>query len=269
METTQKKGNILLALLLSLLTALAGGAVFGLIYGIGYYIYLLAAAEIALAVAVFIKILKVSNGKTMTLAIIWCVLWTFIFNIVAVVLCESIWVAKELGCSLFDAYKVVLDLWKTDATIQTYMNSRVMQIAGMIILGGVVYGVSAIINNKKSKKTTINTTEPQTPTQNKQLTRTAPVLNSTNISDQIVKQAKDLYVSSFNDCKEALEKFEKDQNQETLDKTKFLIQQRHLADINENVREHLIIIINKFLAKEDLSQIDRKVNLALLKMLNN
>lgn len=260
-----KKSRVLPALLLSLLTALAGGAVFGLIYGLGYYVYLLAAAEISLAVSVFLKFMKKANGKTITLSIVWCVLWTFIFNILSVVICESIWVAKEVGCSIFDAYKVVLELWKTDAEVQSYMNTRVLQIACMILIGGIVYGISALVSAKKMKRETANNSQQA----QKSIPATKTINRESNISDEIVHKAKEVYIAAFNELKEALEKFESDKNEETLNKKKFLVKERYISNIDENVREHLIVIVNKFLAKEELSKIDRAVNLNIIKMLNS
>lgn len=280
MNESKKKPNMLLALLLSLLTSLAGGAVFGLIYGIGYYIYFLAAAEIALAVGVFVNFMKNANGKTITLAIIWCVIWTFIFNILSVVICEAIFVSKEFGISFIESYRVIMELWKTDSEIKSYMNTRVFQIAAMIILGGIVYGVYAIINRKRAQKNMQYVdnaaSNAQIPSDQNTINQTDSKLthkpnstkNPSNISNQILTKAKEIYIVAFNDCKVALENYQEDQNHDKLKVATNAIKDKHFREMDENVREYVIIIINKFLAKDTLLDIDKNTNETLLKLIN-
>ena len=147
-----KKNNIFLALLLSLLTALAGGVLFGLIYHLGYYIYFLAVIEIVLTCTVFFKFKKGENAGIIILAIIWSVVWTFIFNFLSIIISESILIAQEYGLTFIQGYTVLVELWKIEPEVSSYMSLRMIQIIAMIILGGIVYGISYLINYSRAKK---------------------------------------------------------------------------------------------------------------------
>ena len=270
----KKKSNILLALLLSLLTALAGGLLFGIVYGIGYYIYLLASAEIFLAGAVYLKFAPKKNFLNITFGIIWCIAWTFIFNLFAIVVCEAMFVAKELGASFSNSYRAIIELWKTDAEIKAYMNKRMLEIALMILLGGFIYLISFVVSlasAKKNKKQDnhINTNNynnpPQlikTPTQQTTtIHQEKPVVSNTD-----KQKVKDIYLSAFDECKQAVAKYAKTKDQTTFRQEIKDIKAKYISNLDISTKEEIIKIINKVLTKEDLSTLTKKTNETLLIM---
>ena len=149
MGKENKQSNILLAFLMSTLTALAGSVVFGLIYAIGYYIYILAIAEVFLALGIFLKFYN-KNKKIVIIASIWCISCTFLFNVVAILVSESYFIAKDFSCSLLEAFKLLIELWKIDSSVQSYMNKRMLEVLVMLVLGGVVIGL--ILLSKKTRQ---------------------------------------------------------------------------------------------------------------------
>ena len=154
-----KKSNVFLALFLSLLTALLGAGVFGVVYGFGYYIYLLALVEIIFSVKVFLKFIQ-NKKKALFGAILWSVILTLVLNVVAIVVCEAIFVAKELNVSFIESLKAVLESCKTDSEVQAYMLKRIIEIAAMIIIGGILYAIAFAISSKKAKKDKIKNETP-------------------------------------------------------------------------------------------------------------
>ena len=117
-----EKNNIILALLFSLLATIGGAAAFGLIYYIGYYIYYLTAAEIIIACNLFFKFKKPKSWKTIFLAVFWGIVWTFIFNTISVMVCESIITSKEFEISFLDSFLLLIQLWGTEPEVASYMN---------------------------------------------------------------------------------------------------------------------------------------------------
>lgn len=269
-----KKGNILLALLMSMLAALGGGIFFGLIYFVGYYIYLLPAAAIVLACGVFFKFYKNVNWKTMTLAIIWSVVWTFIFNIFAVLIVEAIWIAKEYSTSFSVSYSLLIELWKTEPEIKSYMNARMLQIAGMILLGGVLYGTLYTVNYFKAKKAkkAMDNNNVSTPTANneiltKQVKQTEDIKTEETTKEPIKTTAEVVYSSALNECRNAILKLMQTKDQETFKKEVKEIQTKYISKLSIPDKDCLIMIINSEVNKESLSSLDKKANQTLLKII--
>ena len=280
MEQTSKKNNILLALLLSMLTALGGGVLFGIIYGIGYYIYLLALGEIILACNIFFKFYAKVNWKTITLAIVWSVVWTFIFNFFAIIVCEAIWVANEANCSFSDAYKIVIELWKTNAEIKAYMNKRMLQVAGMILLGGIVYGAYFIANIVKAKKNNQSASNNETQTNNQtQITNIQKPenmvkpeqqnaeINETKKDFPTLSKAEETYNLLIVECKNAILKFVKDKNQEAFKTTLKELKLQKISSLSAKEKEEIATMANNMLKVENISEINKKSNETLIKLL--
>ncbi len=265
MEKMNKKPNVLLALLLSLLTALAGGLIFGLIYASGYYVYLLALAEIILSCTVFLKQFSNINKKTIAGAIFWTVIWTFVFNISAIVVCEAYWIAQEFNIKFTQAINVLTETWLIDAEIQNYMNTRALQVAGMILLGGIVYGIYYLVNQKKNKKV-----ESPTPSMQSSANQSATNLNqqentSVNSKDYEITLKYELIVA---ECKDSLIKYAQDMNPDSFRSEILEIKQRLITPLSEDQKQKL----NKHCLNqqnvENLSTLDKKAIETILKMLD-
>ena len=266
MVEQKKKSNIFLAFLLSMLTALAGGILFGIIYGIGYYVYILAIGEIILATGVYLKFAPKTNWQNITLAIIWCVIWTFIFNLLAVVICEALFIAKELGVNFADAYKTVMELWKTDAEVKSYMNKRILEISGMILIGGIVYGIFFIVNISKAKKASNNQPTSEVSIQTNNLTENKPQQISNN-QPSTPQSTQQLYLEIYEECKASLLKYAKNKDQETFKLEIKEIKAKHISSLDSETKQNLTIMINKVSLKEDLPTAAKKTNELLLKMI--
>ena len=100
MKQKMKKTNIFLALFLSLLTAILGAGVFGLIYGLGYYIYILSAVQIYFTCVVFLKFIQNIRWWKVLIAIIWSTIISFALSVLAICVCEAIFIANEFKYSL-------------------------------------------------------------------------------------------------------------------------------------------------------------------------
>ena len=276
MEQTNKKSNIFLALLLSLLTALGGGVLFGLIYAFGYSMYLLALGEIVLAVTVFFKINKNISKKTITLAIIWGVLWTFLFNVLSIVICEAIIIAKEFNATFANSYKALIELWKTNAEIKAYMNKRVLQVSAMILLGGFIYGVSYLVQYNKTKKLNqrlMNTNEqnhavPANSTQKSSNENfTAKLAQNVEIKAHLDEENKE-YNNIFNECKKAIINYAKDKDLQNFKSQLKDIKQKYLSTMSVETKEKIVKISLSKLQDVNISAIDKKSIETLLKIIN-
>lgn len=257
MENTNKKSNILLALVLSLLTALAGAVVFGLVYAFGFYIYFLAIGEIILAYTVFFKKYKNINWKTITFAVIWTVVWTFIFNIFAILVCEAYWIAKEFSVSFSTAFNLLVDLWGKDISIKAYMNKRVFEVLAMTILGGIIYGTSYLIQYRKRAK--FNQTQSVQPIS--RTTQNAPVISEMKTTEN------DIYVSLITHCKNAIETFTKDKNKENFKKEVINIKTNYIISLTDNEKETIKNICYKNLNNENISTTEKNAIETLLKII--
>ena len=255
-----KKSNVGLALLLSFLTTLVGSMVFGLVYAIGYYIYFLAVAEIMLACNVFLKKSK-ANKKNIALAIIWTVVWTFIFNLLAIIICEIYWIASEFNINFSSAFKTLIDAWKVNPELKSYMNTRVLQVAGMIVLGCAIYGTYYIIQLNKNLKHN-HTVENNVQTTN---TSSTEQTKSEIINKDINSEKQHLLIS---DCKKALLNYSKDANNETLKNEITKIKENHISHMSEDEKQKLIEQLSNKQKEENLSKLEEKAIKMLLKILN-
>lgn len=268
MEQNTKKSNIVLALLLSLLTALGGGIVFGIIYGIGYYIYILAAAEIYLACSVYLKYVSKPTWWHVVISIVWSIVWTFIFNLLAIVVCESIAIANEFGVSFADSFNALMNAWQTNAKIAAYMNDRMGDIIGMIFLGGIIYGASIIAAAfvaKKNKKTqSQNTIQPNQNSVKPTQIKTEEIPNTTNNNAVL----DTLYPALFKDIKSNLEEFITTKNQEIFKSNLKETQAKYkLHELKEVEKTELLTFINSQINNGNISKLDKKVNETILKLI--
>ena len=148
----QTKSNTFIALLLSALAAFAGGIIFGLIYLAGYYVYFLAILEIIFSCTIFFKFKEAKNWKVVLLSVLWSLIWCIAFNFIAVVLCETLALANEFNLTFKQSFVYLIELWKISPDVASYMNLRMFQILGMILLGSLVYGGTYIFTIIKTKK---------------------------------------------------------------------------------------------------------------------
>lgn len=265
MVEEKKKSNIFLALILSMLTALAGGILFGIIYGIGYYIYLLALGEIILATGVYFKFAQKTKWFHTTFAIVWCVVWTFVFNVFAVVVCEALFITKDFGITFIESYKTVINLWQTNAEIKAYMNARVAQIAGMILLGGIVFSIYYAVGVAKAKKARKNDPEQieNQPVENKKV---ETVVEQKAVSEN-KSNAENIYSTALNDCKTAILNYAKSKDQDAFKLEVKEIKAKHLSTLDAETKESISTLINTALSKEDINNLTKKANETLLKII--
>jgi len=270
-----KKNNIFLALLLSLITALAGGVLFGLIYHFGYYIYFLAVIEIVLTCTVFFKFKKGENAGIITLAIIWSVVWTFIFNFLSIIISEAILIAQEYGLSFIQGYTVLVELWKTEPEVSSYMNVRMIQIIAMIIFGGVVYGISYLVNYSRAKKYKKNIENfPQNTnsgnTENYQpstYTPYQPTTTQTTPKQTInAEELRETYFRIFEDCKKAFNTYLEDKNKNAFKEKLSYIKNSYLNKLSEEENNIIKSNLEKKLSNQATTENDKKVAKLLLSL---
>ena len=272
-----KKNNIFLALLLSLLTALAGGVLFGLIYHLGYYIYFLAVIEIVLTCTVFFKFKKAENAGIIILAIIWSVVWTFIFNFLSIIISESILIAQEYGLTFIQGYTVLVELWKIEPEVSSYMNLRMIQIIAMIILGGIVYGISYLVNYSRAKKYKKNTEiflqntnsgnaetyQPST------YTPYQPTTTQTTPKQSIdAEELKATYFKIFEDCKKAFNIYLEDKNKNAFKEKLSYIEISYLNKLSDEEKNIIKINLEKKLSNQATTEDDKKIAKLLLSLFN-
>ena len=262
------KSNIFLALLLSLLTSLAGGIVFGLIYNLGYYIYFLAILEIILTCNVFFKFKKTNNIGIILLAIIWAVVWTFIFNFTSIIISEILAIANEFNINFSQSAAWFAELIQTEPEVQSYITTRILQIVGMIILGGVVYGISFLINYSRAKKLK-NNLEHDQPNQNtnnnyvcnnnsKQPTQSQPI-NEENL--------KNTYLNIFEKCKKLYIVFTNDKNKETFKENLNKLEKIYITNLSTEEKNIIKSNLEKKISKENTSTSDKNVAKILLSII--
>ena len=242
MEKTNKS-NIGLALLLSLLTALAGGALFGVIYGLGYYVYLLAILEIVWSCAIFLKF-KTGKAGTIVCAILWSVFWTIISNFAAVLICEAIFIASEYSLSFSESFFLLTELWKTDVEIQAYLTARLFQSIGMIVLGGIIYGISFAVNLKRNKKL-------QKIAENKQYEPKETDINN-------------VYTNLFHYTKSIYEVFIQDKNKETFKESLSKLEELYVKQLNEKEKTEIKNKLQKIVEDGKSSKEDKNIAKILL-----
>lgn len=269
MEQNRKK-NILLALAFSLLTALGGSVIFGIIYGIGFYIYLLAAAEIYVACIVYFKHIEKTTWWHILISVVWSLFWTVVFNVLAVCVCESIVISNTFDLSFFESFEFLITLWQTDADINIYMSQRVGEIVGMIFLGGIIY-ITSLIVKKVSNKKRGNTQQTQNTTQIAETTK--PEIEQIK-SEQTVEHTEynaildSLYPAIFKDVETAIEEYSLTKNQEILKTSlKEILTKYNLKNLEESEKTELLELINSQLANDKLTNLERKVNTTILKLI--
>ena len=263
MVEQQKRSNIFIALLLSFLTALAGGILFGIIYGLGYYIYLLALVEIVLAVSMYLNFAERKCQAVVT-ATIWSMIWTFLFNILAVGICEALFLAIDFGMSFTDALNTVVELWKTNAEVRTYVNNRIFEIFDTIIIGGIVYGIYFIAKFSKEKKANKQNEKVQHRTQANIIDKTTKTTTSVEVSNHL--DATQIYLEAYKDCRSAIIRYTKSKDLKSFTETLKKIKTKHNANIDNETKQEIIELISKISSKDDLSALAKKTNETLLKI---
>lgn len=275
-----KKPNLFLALLLSLLASLAGAIVFGLIYAVGYYVYLLAIAEIILACKVFNKFYPKKHWFPITFSIIWNLLLSFAFNVMSIVLCETFFLMKELNNATFaESLKLIIDSWKSVSEVTTYMNTRVIQVAAMIIIGGIVYGVYCLIHNKKNKqepqplpyktqiqelKETVKNIEHQS--QQASTPQSAIVNENVETENNSTKAIN--YYFIIEKIREALKVYFLDKDQEKLGLSMKKIKQEYVSQLSISEKQNVVLTAIEQQNNASLPKTEKKAIELLLKMIN-
>ena len=251
-----KKTNMFLALFLSLLTALLGAGVFGLVYGLGYYIYLLSAFQIYLTCVVFLKFVKNIRWWHVLIALIWSTILSFVFSMLAICVCEAIFISKDFNYSFVDSFNLLLDLWKTDADVKALMMDRMTQILAMILIGGAIIGLVVIISTKRQKKLIMQATE---------------ISVSSKQPTKKVKKSKNnilegVYSAIYTDMQSTFNNFAKTKDNETFKADlKNVVLKYKLNNLQEPTKTELTKLINKKLEKA--VGIDKKINETILKFI--
>jgi len=250
-----KKTNIFLALFLSLLTAILGAGIFGLIYGFGYYIYLLSAFQIYLTCVVFLKFIKKIRWWHVLIALIWGTILSFVLSMLAVCVCEAIFISKDFSYPFVDSFKLLLELWKTDADVQAIMLDRMTQILAMILIGGAIIGIVVIISTKRQKRLIAQSAETQ-----------APIKQSKKVKAEKNNILDGVYFAIYTYMKSAFDNFANTKDNETFKvDLKNIVLKYKLNNLQEPTKTELTKLINKNLEKS--VGIDKKINETILKFI--
>lgn len=255
-----QKNNIVLALLLSLITTIGGAVLFGLIYYIGYYIYYLTAAEIILACAVFFKFKEPKNWKIILLSILWGFVWSFVFNALAVIICEAIMISKEFTMSFADSYYALIELWKLEPEVTTYMNTRMIQIAAIMFISGLLFGTMYIV--KLSKQIKLN---------KEQNAKIETSTYYTQIQEQPTQpnpnKLKEIYLNMLEACKSTYLIYLKDKNKLSFKENLVNIEQKYIQKLSIEEKNIIKTNLENKLTKTETSVDDKNIAKILLSII--
>ena len=290
MEKT-KKTNIFLALLLSFLTSLLGAVVFGVVYALGYYIYLLAILEIVISCKVFLKFCSKKNFTSIFFALIWTILLVFIFNVASILVCETFFLMKDYpNESFINVFKLLLESWKDVEKVRTFINTRVIEVAAMIVVGGIVYGLASLIHNKKNRKSP--QIKPFQSEINKLKHSANEIKNNENLSysptqqkqteekkeDKIIEDKSQSNTSSetkainyyyiIEKCREALKVYTADKDMEKLTESMNNIKRIYVSSLSIPEKQSVVAKAVEQQNNPNLPKIERKAIEILLKMIN-
>lgn len=260
MET--KRNNIFLALLMCFLVCLGGGAVFGLVYHIGYYIYLLSAGIIVLACTVYFKFADKEKKYNIVIAILVSIFLSIVFEMLGIFIVECLDIAGAYDIPFNDSFLVLVDLWKTNSEVATYMNTRVFEVVAMIVIGGGVYLLIHLLNRRKARKQLEqNAIETELQSENVENVKEE---NKVNTSSKTVSVAI-VYNNLFSKCTEAYKNYAQTKNQEEFKQA--LAEMKKSIVLTDETKQELIKLIEEN-SKNQTSKQDIAVNKILLKLLN-
>ena len=122
----------------------------------------------------------------------------------AVCVCEAIFISKDFSYPFVDSFKLLLELWKTDADVKAIMLDRMTQILAMILIGGAIIGIVVIISTKRQKKLIAQSAETQ-----------APIKQSKKVKAEKNSILDGVYVAIYTDMKSAFDNFANTKDNET------------------------------------------------------
>lgn len=194
MEEKKKNLNTVKALIFSLLTSLGGAVVFGIVYGIGYYVFIIPILEVILAIYVYHKFAKY-NWANIIISIIWCIGFVLLFNVLSIIVCETIFIATEYGLPFFTSLSMFFEMIGyskdvADAFWETVFQASAITLFGAVI-AGVYYGFNFVRNKNYEKNRPSETKNVQTSSTDEIITSVEKVENKTETKDESTKSNED------------------------------------------------------------------------------
>lgn len=258
----QKNSRMFLALLFSFLITMLFGVGFGVLYYFGYIVWGVSIG-VFLAGMAFLKYVRIPKWYHVFIAVIWCTLWSLVFNFVfgfgAIVLSVS----NMTGVSLGETFNSIMQLIATDPTYYELIINVIIEIVGVTGLGSQISAIYLIVAAiKKYKNSQIGVT-PETVENSFKSVQPAVVTPVQVETAQYIN----VYNQAYKICKDSLLTYLNYGGQEAFRLNIQTIRQNIFAPQSEATKQLLYTHINKILSQENLAKAERRVNEILIKLL--
>ena len=279
-----QKPNSFLAFLMCVLACLGGALLFGIIYYIGYYVYYVTALEIVFGVMAFLKFKKSTSKGNIAVAMILSTIFVILFNLVAVVFCDALFLANLESVPFSVALQAWIEALTTVPETKSYAIQRIIEIGGMALLGCVIAIFIVVGNIKKQKQhqqildaqaqqnnmysqsnnyyssqETQNPFEAPRQTQNpfeapQQSTATNSFATSTAPS---ATQAQDLFFNFYTECKVMVQNYTQNKDITTFKQNVNNLKHR-TNELSDDIKAQVAQIIKSEQTKLNLDEVERK-----------
>ena len=256
----EKQNNFVRALLFGMVISVLGAVVFGI------FLYKKVALNwqwgsitlILLAGLFFLIPIKKPKIYHVLIAVIWCAVWYFVFNFVAILMCETVFVINNMGLSFKEAFLKVLELWKSNNLTKLFFESNLTTLMWYTVNGSVInlvfvtlICVIKVIKNKNENKNTCVT----------EVRNNQPevfMADSNFFGEQEAEYIK-IYKRVISLCKQALLEYNEDNDKQLLNRKIEKVKNEIILNQSLATRQLIETYAQKELSK-NLMKLDRHAN---------
>ncbi len=260
----QVKNNLVKSLLFSIAISALSAIGFGFLYYFGFEVYWVCAVQTILAAIFFFIFIKKPNFAHFVLCLLWCAIWVFVFNFVAILLSETIFILINAGYSFKESFISVLNMWKADFRVKEFFMGKIYDIALYSGFGSALsIAYLVIVCVSKTKKTKTQKTRIR-----KEEIASAPqvVVADNSLFDDSNPQYLSVYNKALNLLKDALLEYLQTNNNAIVQNKKQYVYQNILKSQSPATKQLISTYAQKQLNK-NLSKIDEKANKIITELL--
>ena len=182
---------------------------------------------------------------------------------------ETFFIMDQFKIDFITSFNVIIELWKTDTEFATAMNIRVLEVAGMIFFGGIVYSVIYLIQRKKKgekQPTPIQPSQSMQPQHIQSVPRTEPIKHETLETSQLNDKNFEKYELLVSKFKNALTTYVQNKNADELKLNIIEIKRNHVNTLSTDEKQRVRELALKEMENKNLTPLKKKSVETLLKI---
>lgn len=252
------KNKFVKALLFSLVITILCSVAFGALYYFGYYWPWLSVVQIVFSCAAFFAKIYDPKWYHILISLIWGAVWAFIFNFVAILISETIYVVVNFHLSFEDSFIFLLENWRVNDIVKAGFEEKLKDVGTLTMFGvivALVYVVVIYYAKKNKYKREIKKSVPNIVVESVPMGEAIPSISPI----EVYNKALELIKNSLTDYLE-------NKNYELFQKRVNYVRESILLKQPNQTKQVVETFTQKELNK-DLSKIERRANEIIIELI--